>query len=164
MSLPEPFAFSYDIRVHWGEVDRMGHVNNAMYSRYIESARCEYFAAIGICDANSNAPPPTNLVPPRTTEANEGPIVARLSIDFRRPVLHPDTVTVSVATTRLGRTSATHRYVLTSQAQRGEIVAEAEVVWVMLNYADNRPVPISEALRERIVSLEASAGRHVEGA
>lgn len=164
MSLPEPFAFSYDIRVHWGEVDRMGHVNNAMYSRYIESARCEYFAAIGICDASSKAPPPANLVLPRTTAEDEGPIVARLGIDFRKPVLHPDTVTVHVATTRLGRTSATHRYVLKSAQQGGAVVAEAEVVWVMLDYAANRPVPISEALRERIVALEASAGRNVEGA
>lgn len=164
MSAPEPFAFSYDIRVHWGEVDRMGHVNNAMYSRYIESARCEYFAAVGMCDARSEAPPPSNLVAPRTTSDDEGPIVARLAIDFRKPVFHPDTVTVHVATTRFGRSSATHRYVLTSQAQNGAIVAEAEVVWVMLNYASNEPVPIPAALRERIVHLEASAGRQVEGA
>lgn len=164
MSLPEPFAFSYDIRVHWGEVDRMGHVNNAVYSRYIESARVEYFAAIGIADARSAAPPPSNLVPPRTTSDTEGPILARLAIDFRKPVFHPDTVTVHVATTRLGRSSATHRYLLTSQAQGGAIVAEAEVVWVMFDYTKNESLPISRSLRERIIELEASAGRKVGGA
>lgn len=164
MSLPEPFAFSYDIRVHWGEVDRMGHVNNAMYSRYIESARCEYFATVGMCDATSKAPPPPSLVLPRTTPDDQGPILARVAIDFRKPVLHPDTVTVHVATTRLGRTSATHRYLLTSHQQRGAVVAEAEVVWVMLDYATNEPVPIPKALRERIVNLEASVGREVIGA
>lgn len=139
----------------------MGHVNNAMYSRYIESARCEYFAALGISDARSQAP--SNLALPRITAENEGPIVARLAIDFRKPVLHPDTVTVYVATTRIGRTSATHRYVLTSKEQGGAVVAEAEVIWVMLDYAKNEPIPISPELRERIARLEASAGRKVEG-
>lgn len=142
----------------------MGHVNNAMYSRYIESARCEYFAALGLSDARSSAPPPSNLALPRANAENEGPIVARLAIDFHRPVLHPDTVTVHVATTRLGRSSATHRYMLTSKQQGGVVVAEAEVVWVMLDYVENRPVPIPKVLRERIVKLEASAGRNVEGA
>lgn len=163
MPLPESFAFSYDIRVHWGEVDRMGHVNNAMYSRYIESARCEYFAAIGISDARSAAPPPSNLALPRITTENEGPILARLAIDFRRPVLHPDTISVHVATTRIGKTSATHRYVLTSKEQKGAIVAEAEVIWVMLDYVKNEPVAISSELRDRIARLEASGGRKVEG-
>lgn len=159
MSPPERFAFSYDIRVQWGEVDRMGHVNNVVYARYIESARCEYFAALGVSDARNLAPPPSNLVP-----GDSGPIVARLSIDYRRPVHDPDTVTVHVATTRLGNKSATHRYVLTSKAQGGAVVAEAEVVWVMFDYVRNEAVPIPQALRDRIVEFEASAGRKVEGA
>jgi len=164
MSPPERFAFSYDVRVQWGEVDRMGHVNNVVYGRYIESARCEYFAAVGVSDAPSMAPPPSNLVLPRTVPDEIGPIVARLAIDYRRPAYHPDTITVHVATTRFGSTSATHRYVLTSKEQGDAIVAEAEVVWVMLDYEKNAPVPIPDALRARIVELEASAGREVRGA
>lgn len=164
MSLPEPFAFSYDVRVQWGEVDRMGHVNNVVYARYIESARCEYFATVGVSDARSMAPPPSNLVLPRTTTDDIGPIVAKLSIDYRRPAHHPDTITVHVATTRLGNTSATHRYVLTSKEQNGAVVAEAEVVWVMFDYVRNEAVPIPQALRDRIVEFEASAGRKVQGA
>lgn len=162
MSLPEPFAFSHDIRVQWGDMDTMGHVNNAMYSRYIESARTEYFAALGIAVLPSAAPAPSNLTLPRST-VNAGPILARLSIDFRRPVVYPDTVTVHVATTRIGKTSATHRYLLTSKEQSGAIVAEAEVVWVMFDYVANVAVPISSDLRERIAKLEAKASRKVEG-
>lgn len=162
--MDERFAFSHEVRVHWGEIDRMGHLNNAMYSRYIESARVEYFAAVGLCDARSAAPPPSNLVPPRTNPDGVGPIVARIAIDFRRPVVHPDTVTVHVATTRIGRSSATHRYVLTSAAQGGAVAAEAEVVWVVLDYEKGAAVPVPQALRARIVALEASAGRTVAGA
>jgi acyl-CoA thioester hydrolase len=162
--MDERFAFSYDVRVHWGEIDRMGHLNNAMYARYIESARVEYFAAVGLCDARSAAPPPSNLVPPRSTPDGVGPIVARIAIDFRRPVVHPDTIRVHVATTRIGRSSATHRYVLASAAQGGAVVAEGEVVWVVLDYEKGEPLPMPAPLRERIVALEASAGRKVAGA
>ena len=160
----ERFPFVYPVRVHWGEVDRMGHVNNAMYARYIESARVEYFAQVGMCDARSAAPAPSNLVTPRTVPDNAGPIVARLSIDFRRPVLHPDTVNVGVTTTKFGRTSAVHRYVLTSERFGGEVVAEGEVVWVVLDYPSGRPLPLPDALRQRIVAFEATVGRQVEGA
>lgn len=163
MATPERFAFSFEIRVHWGEVDRMGHVNNAMYARYIESARSEYFAAVGMSDARNLAPPPSNLALPRTTSEKVGPILARLAIDFRRPAHHPDTITVQVATTRLGTTSATQRYVLISKEQNGAVLAEAEVVWVLFDYEKNAPVRLPEALRERIVKLEASAGREVQG-
>lgn len=142
----------------------MGHVNNAVYARYIESARSEYFAAVGVSDARNMAPPPSNLVAPRTTSDELGPILARLAIDFRRPAHHPDTITVHVATTRLGSTSATHRYVLTSKEQGGAVLAEAEVVWVMFDYVKSAPARLPDALRERIVKLETSAGREVVGA
>lgn len=165
MSAPgERWALSFPIAVQWGDVDRMGHVNNVWYARWIESARVEYFARIGMADADTGGAPPAEVADPPVLPRTEGPIVARISIDYRRPALHPDTVTVHVATTRLGRTSATHRYVVTSARFGGEVVAEAEVVWVLLDYAANRPVPIPPALRERIVAFEATAGRRPEGA
>ena len=38
----EPFAFAYPIVVQWGDVDRMGHVNNANYLTYCEQARVAF--------------------------------------------------------------------------------------------------------------------------
>ncbi len=157
------FAVEIDVPVHWGEIDRMGHLNNAMYARYVESARVEYFARVGICDARSAAPPPVNLVAPRELPEHVGPIVARLCIDFKEPVEHPDRVRVGVATVRLGRSSATHKYVLSSERKRA-VVAEAEVVWVTFDYERSQAVPIPDGLRRRIVDLEATVGRKVEGA
>ena len=160
----EPFAFQYDLHVQWGDVDRMGHVNNAKYASYVESARCEYFAAVGMSDAENAAPPPSTLVGPRSVPGGTGPIVAHLEIDYGKPVTSPDRLSIYVATTRIGTTSAEQRYVLASEAQGGAVVARAKVVWVLLEYALARPCAIPDTLRERVAELERGAARVVMGA
>ena len=43
MPQPERFAFSLPIRVAWGDMDALRHVNNVSYTRYFETARAEFF-------------------------------------------------------------------------------------------------------------------------
>ncbi len=160
----ESFAFEYPVVVQWGDVDRMGHVNNAIYARYLESARCAYFAELGLGDARSSAPGAHDGAAESGLSGEVGPIVARQAIDYRRALYHPDVVHVHVATTRLGRSSSVQRYVVTSEQQGGAVVAEGEVVWVLLHYREGKPVEIPAALRARIGALEAKAGRAIEGA
>ena len=33
--------------IRWGDMDAMGHVNNAVYFRYLESARIDWMRAVG---------------------------------------------------------------------------------------------------------------------
>lgn len=47
-AMPSTIRHLEPIRVRWGDVDSMGHVNNAKYFTYCESARMSYFAAIGM--------------------------------------------------------------------------------------------------------------------
>ena len=37
--------------IRWGDMDAMGHLNNASYMRFMETVRIEWFSAIG-CDPN----------------------------------------------------------------------------------------------------------------
>ena len=80
----ERFAVSWPVVVQWGDVDRMGHVNNVWYARWIESARVEYFAQVGMRDATeaTNAPPPELPVTP-VLGPNEGPIVSRNAVTHK---------------------------------------------------------------------------------
>lgn len=43
LELPEQkkFVFALDMPIRWGDMDAMGHVNNTVYFRYLESARIE---------------------------------------------------------------------------------------------------------------------------
>lgn len=47
MSELKQYPVIYEQTVAWGDMDAFGHVNNAMYYRYVESARLAY---LGILD------------------------------------------------------------------------------------------------------------------
>jgi acyl-CoA thioester hydrolase len=45
-----PFTFSIPMTVRFGDLDALGHVNNAVYLTYIEAARLAYFAQLEVTD------------------------------------------------------------------------------------------------------------------
>ena len=144
MSAPElgRYPIAVEIPVAWGEMDAYGHVNNAVYLRWFETARIHYFAGSG--------------VEARMKSERVGPILARATVDYRRPVTYPDTVRVEVTVSKLGNTSFTMTYRLHSRAQAA-LAAEGESVVVMVDYGSGAKVPLDEGLRARIAALEAAA-------
>jgi acyl-CoA thioesterase FadM len=71
-------------------------------------------------------------------------------------VTYPDTVRVDATTTRIGRSSFTMAYRISSAGQRAE-VATAEDVIVVFDYRAGRSTPVDEALRAAILALEDAA-------
>ncbi len=129
---------SVEFPVHWGDMDSFGHVNNAVYLTWFESARIAYFREIR-----------QEFVTPNGV----GPILARIEIDYRLPVKFPDTVRCAAAVTSLGNSSYRMAYCLHSEAHGG-IAAEGDSVVVMVNYGTGRSVPLSNELRSAIQNLE----------
>ncbi len=136
MSASEKFPVSVELAVLWGDMDALGHVNNAVYARWLEEARIQYFERIKPFEPDG-----------------VGPILARQSIDFRLPVVYPDRVTVAVRVARIGTTSLTLGYEIRSAAQ-GAVVVQAESVIVVYDYAQGSKVPVGPALKQRIERLE----------
>jgi acyl-CoA thioester hydrolase len=136
------YPVSITIPVAWGEMDAFHHVNNVVYARWVESARIAYFTRIGLME------------PVRADGV--GPILGRVAIDYRRPVTYPDTVRVDATTTRIGRSSFTMAYRISSAGQSAE-VATAEDVIVVFDYRAGRSTPVDDALRAAILALEDSA-------
>lgn len=136
------YPLSITIPVAWGEMDAFHHVNNVVYARWVESARVAYFSRIGLME------------PPRADGI--GPILGRVAIDYRRPVIYPDTVRVDATTTRIGRSSFNMAYRIWSAGQNAE-VASAEDVIVVFDYRAGRSTPVDDALRSAILALEATA-------
>jgi acyl-CoA thioester hydrolase len=123
------------IDVAWGEMDAFGHVNNVVYLRWFETARIAWLRHHGLLD--------------RMETERQGPILARSEIDYRVPVVFPDTVEVSVRAERIGSSSVTLAYALRSEA-RGAVVAEGKTVVVMFDYGAGRAVPWTPAQRAAI--------------
>ena len=111
----------------------MGHVNNAVFLTYVESARVAFLEHLGAA----------------TTLEEMAIIVARVEIDFRAPVRFGDEVEVSVRATRFGDKS----FDLEHELRVGEtVVAEAKTVLVTYDYARHAPVEIPDEWREKLAA------------
>jgi len=130
------------LRVAWGDMDAYRHVNNTIYLRWFESARILYFERVALVSEGGY-----DAV---------GPILARATVDFRRPVTYPDTVTIEATVPRFGNTSFEMRYRATSAAQNA-VVAEGDSIVVMMNYQTGQKVPVPAELRARIEAFESGA-------
>ncbi len=123
----------------WGEMDAFQHVNNVSYVRWAESGRVAYFDRLGLMDSKH--------------ARGIGPIVAKLSIEYRRPVTYPDTIRVETTVKRIGNTSFTMASRIRSEALGAEVATTEEVI-VLLDYRAGKPAPLEAELRAAIHALE----------
>jgi len=125
--------FVYRERVRFRDLDVMGHVNNAVYLTYIESARVAYLQDLGAA----------------ATLEDMSIIVARIEIDFRAPVGFGEEVEISVHASRFGEKSFDLDYVL---RVGGKVVDEAKSVLVSYDYGKGEAVELSEEWREKLAA------------
>ena len=129
----EGFDYVHEEPVRFRDIDAMGHVNNAVFLTYIESARSAFFWHLGIARSLEDL----TLV------------VARVEIDFRAPVGFPEVVEVGVRAGRFGEKSFGLDHEL---RVRGELVAEAKTVLVAYDYGKAETVTIPETWREKLAA------------
>lgn len=132
--VPEPlWPYRFEVKVPWRDLDAAGHVNNAVYLSYLESARTEAFLRL-----RQGA---------RVQDLDI--ILARVAIDYRSPANFGEVLVVTVAPTRVGESSFTLRYDVRETAT-GRLVAEAESVQVMFDYAANAKKRIPDDVRAKL--------------
>jgi acyl-CoA thioester hydrolase len=134
------FPFSITMLVRFADMDSMGHVNNAVYLTYFEAARMAYWMH----------------VTGKRDLADMDMILARAEVDFRSPLVAPETIEVGVGCTSIGRTS----FVLEQdmhEVTSGRLAAEARKVLVHYDYKAGRPIPIGEELRRKILAASPEA-------
>ena len=131
---------STEIKVNWGDMDALGHVNHSVYAKWMETVRMMYFSEIGMMNLHD--------------DSNIGPILARIEIDYKLPIVFPDVVTVSTSVSRIGNSSFDMRYKIESLSNNGNSAATGSVVCVVLDYSSGMPHKIPPKLRESIARLE----------
>lgn len=140
---PPPSGLSIQQEIRWGDMDAMGHVNNAVYFQYCESARIAY---LELLDAAAYRQHPRQDL---------GMVSA--SLNFRRQLHYPGSVSVRVNTTKIGNRSFTLRYVITDDAS-GAVAADGESVCVWVDYDQGRALPLPERMTQRIAEVENNPG------
>jgi acyl-CoA thioester hydrolase len=144
--LPGAFLHEVEIAVRFADTDAMGHVNNANYLTYCETARIRYWTDV------------TGMPISLGTEGAESLILADARITYRDPVFHGEIVTVQSRAARIGRSSFTleHRLLAAVPGGTPRLVAVSESVLVRYDYAAGAPVALSDA---HVAAIEAFEGR-----
>jgi acyl-CoA thioester hydrolase len=122
---------SLRLQVRWGDMDALGHVNNAEYLRYFEQSRVEWLAGLGC----------------RTTRTGAGPILAGMTLDYRKPIVYPSEIEIRIYPAKLGNTSFTIASEIVNGRDAGERFAEGEFVIVWLDYDAGKSVRVPDQLR-----------------
>lgn len=125
------------ITVRGYHLDGYGHVNNARYLEFLEEAR---WARLGKGSELA-----------WWQRRGLAFVIARITIDYRAPASLGDVLTVTVDLGELGTRSGT----VTQHIVRddGTRVAEAEVVFVVMDGTTGRPVPLDGEVGERLRAL-----------
>lgn len=131
------FAYFCRISTRWGDVDRMGHINNAKYFTYDEQARTGYLGK-QIVDANLSA-----------NQCNF--IVAKIGCDFLRQVTDPSEIDYGIRALKIGRSSI-HLQGAAFIGDSCHSRSESVIVWFDYEAQKSRLVP--QALRDSIMEFE----------
>jgi acyl-CoA thioester hydrolase len=116
------YLFVYRDTVRFSDLDGMGHVNNAVFLTYMESARLAFLSSLG---AGEN--PQQSL------------ILARVEVDFRSPIAFGEDVEVGVRTSRVGKKSFELEHEVRAD---GRVAAEGKTVLVSYDYERGASVEI----------------------
>ncbi len=118
----------YRDTVRFSDLDGMGHVNNAVFLTYMESARLAFLSSLGAGD-----------------NPQQSLILARVEVDFRSPIAFGEDVEVGVRTSRVGTKSFDLEHEVRAD---GRLAAQGTSVLVSYDYERGASVEISAEWRE----------------
>lgn len=128
---------SYTVPTRWNDNDHYGHVNNATYFEYLDTAVNGWLmreTGLDIRDLPAIG------------------IVANVSCEFYAEVGFPDVLEVHLSTERVGTSSIT--YVLQIYRTGDPTLrARGRFVHVYVDEHTRRPVPIPDAVKQAVVGL-----------
>lgn len=127
-------AHRSEIQMRYGDIDAMGHLNNAVYVQYLETSRVLLMRELEVPDREDRS------------------VIARLELDYRREVRWGQRVAVESLVERLGRSSWT---VVSRLTADGLPCAYARTVQVRVDAA-HRPEALPPTLRARLETLLAA--------
>ena len=124
-------VFETHIAVRWGDMDAMGHVHNATYFRYMETARIDWFRSIGcVPDAQG-----------------EGPVIVNAFCNFYRQFEYPDEVLLKMYVSDPGRTTFESWATMEKVAEPGVVCAAGGATTIWVNFPQQKAVGLPDWIR-----------------
>lgn len=128
-------------KLRYGDTDRQGHVNNAVFATFLETGRVE--ALFGAASGTG------------VDLADEGAafVIARLELDFTAEIRWPGEVAIGTRVVKVGKSSFTLEQAV---FQQDICAARAVSVIVQMDETTRKSRPLSQTAIERLTQLISS--------
>ncbi len=127
----EDFPFVAQDKLRYGDTDRQGHINNAVYMSFLETGRTEFMHDPRIA----------------VSGAEVSFVLAHVSLDYLNEILWPGHVDIGTRVLSVGGSSIRVQQCI---FQDGELKASGEAVIVQVSNETRKPHRLSAEARERL--------------
>ncbi|WP_367608012.1 acyl-CoA thioesterase [Legionella sp. W05-934-2] len=112
--------------IEWGDMDALGHINNARYFDYFQESRIQWLGTLGF-----------------TLGEKKGPVVISMTATYFKAVVYPATLTIRSKAHSPGRSS----FLMDHEIYQNDILVtqgQSKIVWV--DYKKNQSIPIPDKI------------------
>jgi acyl-CoA thioester hydrolase len=124
-------VFETRLPIRWGDMDAMGHVNNASYFRYLETVRIDWMYSIGC------VPDPKG----------EGPVIVNAFCNFYRQLEYPGEVLIRMYASDPGRTTFETWGTMERIDQPGVIYAAGGATTIWVDFPSQKAASLPDWMR-----------------
>ncbi len=123
--------------MRWGDMDAMGHLNNAMYFRYFETVRMDWLLSVG-AKANPNG---------------EGFVIANAVCNFYKQLSFPCSIVAKLYVSDVARTTFETWITLELETEPDVIYAAGGSTTIWIDSVVKKAAALPEWLRDKLTSL-----------
>ena len=124
------YPIHVELQTRWRDLDAFGHVNNAVFATYIETARGTLFKRWNL---------PFN-------GTGQSLIVASITIDYHQQLKHRSDIIVGQKISRIGTSSFDIESSIFNRTNTSESIASAKVTVVCFDFDQQQSVPVFEQI------------------
>jgi len=123
------FKFFIDLNTRWADMDCIGHINNATFLTYVETARIKLIEKLGYTDVPI--------------------IMASIKIDYLKQLKYPSIIEIGQKISRLGNSSFD---ILTGiyNKESGELITISTTTLVCFDYKSQKSIKVPTEIRNFI--------------
>ena len=134
IEIPQSKKLVYEmlIPMRWGDMDAMGHINNTVYFRYMETTRIDWMRSIG-CMPSAQG---------------EGPIIVNAFCNFYRELRYPGDVLLKMYVSDPARTTFESWVTMERADQPGQVDAAGGATTIWVDFPSQKAMPLPQWVRD----------------
>ena len=136
IAIPEKKKLVHEMRIpiRWGDMDAMGHVNNTVYFRYLETIRIDWMRSIG-CQPDPQG---------------EGPVIVNAFCNFYKQLEYPGEVLIKMYVSDPARTTFESWGTMERADAPGVVHAAGGATTMWVNFPAQKSAPLPDWMRAHL--------------